>query len=445
MMGRTPAALRLERRVFLRALSLGLAAPFAARVGRLALAEPAPPATRLFVYYVPHGVPGEHFAPRGGTTMSRILEPLAPFAEHVSVIQGLSMNDGATNHGAIRATLTGFNDGAGADSIDRVVAKQLGTTACALGACPFLDGSGFTSDSFLIKEGGWVAPEPDPRKAADALFPAAAQAPDDALADEAAFRDEALALTEGELETLAASVAGLSGVESKLALHLDAVRTLKATSAGGGTTGGRPVLAAVEALGSDSATEPSHFGRVLDAQLELAAAALVAGAARVVTLQCLHVNSGLDMGFAGGPGIAKGHHDPISHSWDAAGRAEFAECQRYFYARLAEQLLGGLNVADPSDPGRTVLDNSLVLCLSEVSDGANHNSDASSIWVGGKEQPSSLPCVLIGGAGGRLATGGVVSVSRSHLDLLATVAAAMGAPVSELGGSAVNPITEVLA
>jgi hypothetical protein len=160
----------------------------------------------------------------------------------------------------------------------------------------------------------------------------------------------------------------------------------------------------------------------------------------------MYVNADLNMGFPGGPGVPKGHHEPVSHSWDDAGRAEFAQVQRWFYARLAEKLLATLIVSDPQDPEHSVLDNSLVAVLSEVSDGANHNSDASSVWLGGKEVPTSLPLVLIGGAGGYLKpAGGIAKVSALHTDLLATFAEAMRAPITSLGGSAVKAISELKA
>jgi hypothetical protein len=120
--------------------------------------------------------------------------------------------------------------------------------------------------------------------------------------------------------------------------------------------------------------------------------------------------------------------------------------QRWFYSRLAEKLLATLNQPDPQDMAHTVLDNSLVAVLSEVSDGANHNSDASSVYVEGVEKPTSLPIVLIGGAGGYLKpAGGIVSVSALHTDLLATFAEAMGAPITSLGGISVKPLAELKA
>jgi hypothetical protein len=262
------------------------------------------------------------------------------------------------------------------------------------------------------------------------------------------FRSAALGLTEKELTRLQAVTKELTSEQSKLQIHLDAIRQLKA----GGTApmtvscDQRPDLPAVAALAGADVLDPSQLGKVLDAQLEVAAHALLCGTASVITLQNMYVNADLNMGFAGGPGIAKGHHEPISHSWDTTGRAEFAVVQRWFYSRLAEKLLVTLNQSDPQDPEHTVLDNSLVAILSEVSDGANHNSDASPVWVDGKEMASSLPLVLIGGAGGYLKpAAGIAKVSALHTDLLATFAEAMGAPQAAMGPVAMKPIAELKA
>jgi hypothetical protein len=444
---------RLARRVFLSALGLGLSLPFAYRTARLAVAQAAPRPCRLFLFYLPHGAPSEYLDATsvGGTfdfdmAGKGVLGALAPYAAQTSVLRGVSMN-GATNHGAIRTMLTGGAEGEGSDSIDALIAAKLGVTAHVLGAVPYAKGSGFSSDSFLVKHGSWVRPEEDPARAADTLFQSlgtGSNTPDPAIA----FRQEALGLTERELVELQAATSGLTNEQTKLAIHLEAIRKLKS---GGGDTqqiscDARPSLPSLAALAGADVLDPTQLGKVLDAQLEVAAQALVCGTASVITLQNMYVNADLNMGFPGGPGIAKGHHEPVSHSWDEAGRAEFALVQRWFYSRLAEKLLATLSVSDPQDPEHSVLDNSLVAVLSEVSDGANHNSDASSVWVGGKEIPTSLPLVLIGGAGGYLKrAGGVVKVSALHTDLLATFAEAMRAPVSAMGTTAVKAIAELKA
>jgi hypothetical protein len=434
---------RLARRVFLSALGLGLSLPLASTSARLALAQTAARPKRLFLFYLPHGAPAEHFDPADA---NGVLGPLAPYMAQVSVLRGIGMN-GATNHAAIRTMLTGNPEGEGSDSIDALIAAKLGTTPYVLGAIPYAKGSGFTSDSFLVKHGSWVRPEEDPSRAADALFQslgAGAGVPNDATE----FRKAALGLTEKELTRLQAVTKDLTDEQSKLQIHLEAIRQLKAggTSSMAVSCDKRPDLPAVTALAGADVLDPSQLGRVLDAQLEVAAHALLCGTASVITLQNMYVNADLNMGFAGGPGVPKGHHEPVSHSWDVAGRAEFAAVQRWFYARLADKLLVTLNQTDPQDPEHTVLDNSLVAILSEVSDGANHNSNASGVWIDGKEIPTSLPLVLIGGAGGYLKpAGGIANVSALHTDLLATFAEAMGAPQATMGPVAMKPITELKA
>jgi len=440
---------RLARRVFLSALGLGLSLPLAYQSARLALAQTGARPCRLFLFYLPHGAPVEFFDPVAGDFDlggKGVLGPLAPYQPQVSVLRGLGMN-GATNHGAIRTMLTGNPEGEGSDSIDALIAAQLGVTPYVLGVVPYAKGSGFTSDSFLVKHGSWVRPEEDPARAAETLFQSLGTSP--GMPDDTAlFRAEALSLTERELEALSSVTKDLTDEQTKLAVHLDAIRKLKASGAGPAQVSctERPELPALAALAGGDVLDPSQLGKVLDAQLEVAAHALLCGTASVITLQNMYVNADLNMGFAGGPGIPKGHHEPVSHSWDAAGRAEFGIVQRWFYSRLAEKLLATLNQPDPQDMAHTVLDNSLVAILSEVSDGANHNSDASSVYIEGVEKPTSLPIVLIGGAGGYLKpAGGVVSVSALHTDLLATFAEAMGAPITSLGGVSAKPLAELKA
>ena len=457
---------KLGRRLFLGALGLGVSAPLALRMSRRAVALPTARPCRLFVMYIPHGMPIEHFAPTGSDgnltlnpSPNGILAPLEPYKKYLTFLSGIGMSGGASNHAAIRATLTGSPDGSGGDSIDALIGSKLGVGTHAMGTIPYSQGGGFFSDSFLLRQGTWVRPEVDPAKSADALFGGAVVMPGPMPAmpanDEAQFRKEILALTEKELQGIQNVLSGLTTEQNKLQIHLDAVRALKAKAGAGPGSGAvhcsaRPNLPAVAAVRGQNPLDPANFGLLLDANLEVAANALACGASTIITLQNMYANAGVNMGFAGGPGVPKAHHDPVSHSWDADGRAEFAACQRWFYERLTTKLIKVLaDTPDPVDtsaPDRNVLDNTLILVCSEVSDGANHNSDASEIYVGGKPINTSLPMVLIGGGGGYLKTGGrIVNVNRQHADVLATVADAMGARLSSIGGQAVSPIAEVKA
>ena len=68
------------------------------------------------------------------------------------------------------------------------------------------------------------------------------------------------------------------------------------------------------------------------------------------------------------------------------------------------------------------------------------------IPVRSDERTHHDPLVLIGGGGGYLKpAGGIVKVSAMHTDLLATLAEAMGAPVTSFGSVSAKPIAELKA
>ena len=202
-----------------------------------------------------------------------------------------------------------------------------------------------------------------------------------------------------------------------------------------GTARASPTVEALRTSGAN-VTDAANLAQVLDAQLELSAQALICGAARVITIQNLWATSDVNMSALG---IAKNHHDPVSHSWDATGRAEFARVQRFFVQHLVDKLLRTLQTADALDttaPGRTVLDNTLIYLFSEVSDGANHHSNKDTVWLSGKPYVSYLPAVTIGGGAGAIKTGKLFDFdNRSHGDLLYTLSEIAGVPRAPLAAA----------
>src|SRR6266487_812463 len=129
---------KLHRRTFLTALGLGISAPLALKMSRLAGAAPGPRPKRLFILFVPHGIPLEHFDPVTDNGDFNLMakgiggfSPLEPYKQYVTMVRGIGMADMASNHGAIRAALTGRNEGGdtegvSADSIDYLIAQGLG-------------------------------------------------------------------------------------------------------------------------------------------------------------------------------------------------------------------------------------------------------------------------------------------------------------------------------
>ncbi len=404
--------------------------------------------------FLPHGVPNEHYEVGESMDLAMsgegILSPLEPYRNYLQVLRGLS-NHVATNHEAITSVLTGRE---GDNSIDFQIANALGTTAHVLGAHPYrANSSGPGHDARLAYHGGWVTPVTNPADALDDLFAGLESSGDNSeeVVDEAEFRKEAIMLSESELETMQQELSGLTTEVNKLQVHLESLQALRAAQDGGGGIGvvscdTRPTLSSAEAMVGQDPFDMQNFGTVLDGHLEAAAHAFLCGTARVVTLQCMHANAQLNMDFPGGPGISKNHHDPLSHSWGADGRAEFAQVQKWFYSRLAEKFLSTLDQPDPADPEHTVLDNMTILTCTEIADGANHNSAAKEVWIDGQGEPSYLPWVLIGGGGGSLSGGRSVLVQdEDHRNVLAAVAASMGVTVESIGGSNVTPTAGVLA
>ena len=433
---------KLARRLFLKAVGAGIAAPLAMRMGSLAQAEATKAPVRLFVYYLPHGWPVEQ--------LDTVLDPLAPYAQQVTRVEGLRMNDGANNHAAIRAALTGFSEGGNTDSIDYLIANALSANAHVLGAMPY--DTWFTSDSWLAKHGGsFVRATESPLDAASEMLASTSANTgldtdeDDVAAQERAFRKLALGATESELETMQSTLDGLTREQNKLSVHLEAIRKLKAEQDVKlvNACAEAPARPALQAMEGRDALDPSNMRYTVDAHLEVAAEAMTCGSARVITMQNLWANSNVTFGFEGGPQVDKRHHDPVSHSSTPDGRAEYAQCQRWFLQRLSHMMLHALDVPDPFDANSTVLDNSIVYVCSEVSDGWHHNSDSREVWVDGKAYQSQLPAVLIGGGGGYLGGKDIVTANRNHLDLLVTLADAMGVSLSDVGGQSVNVIEEL--
>ena len=151
----------------------GLGSPLALRMARFGDSGARTAAPAPVVFYLPHGLPVEHYDPKGSAdsfalnmTGESVLGPLEPHKALVNVYRGLAIKD-MSNHAAIRYTLTG-NENAPL-SIDRAIAKGLGTQAVSLGVVPFQ--TYFGSDMYLMKDATWIRAEASPVAAADRLFP----------------------------------------------------------------------------------------------------------------------------------------------------------------------------------------------------------------------------------------------------------------------------------
>ncbi|MFN5976518.1 MAG: DUF1552 domain-containing protein [Planctomyces sp.] len=119
--------------------------------------------------------------------------------------------------------------------------------------------------------------------------------------------------------------------------------------------------------------------------------------------------------------VRDGHHELSHHQNDAAKMEKIARIDRYLVERLA-RFLGRLKAID--EGGRSLLDNSMILYGSAISDGNRHNHD-------------DLPILLAGGGGGTLKTGRYVKYEKDTPlnNLFLSMAHRMGASLDSLGDS----------
>jgi hypothetical protein len=436
---------------------------------------------------MPHGVPPEHYNPQvsAGDRSSfaldasniSILSPLEKYKSHVNIYQGFSY-PGAQTHEGILSCLSGIGSQSSGSidestprtTLEHVIANGLGISPLILGACshqPY----GLDKNGKLFWNGTAVDPQKNPAAAADKLFGNKGAQP--GAATDAELRRDLLALTASEIDGLRRELGSLTREQTKLQRHLEAVQSLKndGGSSGQSSCAAAPALPTVEMVraasagqnvdpsgGNDFFYQEKNFPLLLQAQLELAAHAIACNAARVVAVMPMFATCDFDFAFAQAPGS---HHTGLSHTQpqQAAGtspngapspanlnpatRANFAKAQLWFAQMLDKYVLQVLAGDDPSAPGQSILDNTLVYWMSEIGEGAMHTSKSTLIYP---PMQTYLPLVSIGKCGGALKTGQVVRFEpdRPATDLYLTFCKAMGLVTPSFGDSQ-QPVREVLA
>src|SRR5450432_838386 len=202
----------LERRMFLKALALGLTVPVAARLARTATAATAAAPKRFFLFYMPHGVAPEHYNPQVSDsdhtsfaldkTGISILGPLQKYNSYVNVYQGFNYPAGLQHSGIVNC-LSGLgtstpNTTDARTTLEHVIANGLGVKPLILGACshqPY----GLDDNGNLFWDGTAVDPQKNPAAAADSLFGTGKAPPVNA---DVQLRKDLLALTATEIQTL---------------------------------------------------------------------------------------------------------------------------------------------------------------------------------------------------------------------------------------------------
>ncbi|MCB9506727.1 MAG: DUF1552 domain-containing protein [Myxococcales bacterium] len=449
------AAPRLSRRRLLQSFAgAALALPFVEfAAGRPAAAMDGV-ARRLVVFYFPDGVAGRsangepslwHCTGSGSRfELGESLRGLSRHAGSCVFFNGVSMGptDSGSHPGGAKKLLTGADGGAG-ESIDQHLARSVGADRpfrhLYLGAMANYAGASGDKHISYPSAGVTIAPEDNPALAFERLFDGRGAAEDPG--DDAAARR-----TRSVLDTAMADLADLRGSldardRARLDDHLDALREVEARIA---TDVGGPVGScddpALDTHGYDPAAlyDPAQFPALLAAQTDLAVQAMACGLTSVAVIQASQHTSELVMSRFAGTEMYDPGYDMRSHQASHYGAShdrshrEFADylAQRAWWVDRFAALLDAL-AARPEGDG-TMLDHTVALLCSEVSDGNTHSHD-------------DMPFVVAGAGGGAIRTGQLIDHGGGrHSDLLLSIARAMGSPIDSFGWDCSGPIPGLL-
>lgn len=501
---------KLSRRVLLKALGMGIAAPLAFQFSQLARAQATRP-KRLILYYFPHGAAMEHLdmepylmkgnplfkdygvdpkSPKGGVHVASdytintrsgisMLSSLAPYRNQLSVVRGLYQSGEFQTHDSIKAILSGNGQGS---SLDQFVADELSMKSLFLGSVTRINNQIDATNGVLSRNAaGWRVPENDVVKAYDDIFGnLTGPTPNpNAESGDKTFRNLTLDLTIGEVTELRKAVAGLTQEESKLTGHLAALENIKSQGGGLGPGSGEACLAAPPvahmdewradkaAYMSNDGTEywqdgsldwraseqekKTNFTKLAESQAELAAYAVLCGHAEVVTIQNGWASCDYALPQLLPHRPADSYHNLVSHvsytgDLQFAPRIDLANVQGWFVSQVA-RMCEILSQPDPFDADHTALDNTIIYVFSEIGDSNMHNKALELNWsTQGDEQIFGYyPAFILGGGGGALAPGRLITVdNRPMADLLLTLAKAMGSSATNFNGMSSGVLGELL-
>lgn len=421
-----------SRRSFLRAAGVSLSLPLLpSLLPRDAWAQDGTPPVRLLYYYVPCGIHMAHWTPNAtgpGYDLPPILKPLASIQDKVSVISGLANMSGRDSRPGDHARGTGcfitcelptYGSVLLGPSIDQVVAASIGDQTPFPSLQLGIDGganSGNCDSGYACayqRSISWVndtTPLPkivDPRILFDQLFTGVG-GEDPVLAE----RRRQLKLS--ILDNVAQDATRL---QSRMAAS-DKVKLDQYL------TGVREVEKRIDALGTNVCVPPDRPGRGLDVPTrvdimsDLMKIAFECDLTRVITFMLANGGSGRSHSWIGTPG---NHHGFSHHQGNPASHLALSQINTWEIEVFASFLakLDGV-----SETNGTLLDNSLIMLGSEISDGNRHNHD-------------DLPVLLAGGGGGAVTPGRHIAFNVSDREpvanLLLSMADAAGVPLTRFG------------
>ncbi|MEX2262238.1 MAG: DUF1552 domain-containing protein [Bryobacteraceae bacterium] len=438
----TTRRLSISRRTLLRGAGVGLGLPWLeAMAPSSALASTGAPANpvRMAMLYMPNGVNTNEWSPRGAGrdfTLSPTLEPLQDLKDQVVVLSNLwnAASKGGDGHYVKEAailTCTTIKKTPGADlgngvSMDQVAAQragdrtplpslELGVTPVAIGVDAVV---GYTR--VYGSHIAWSNPvtplarEINPRSVYERLFRASSGPQGNSAKMDGLLLDRVL----GDARRLRAQVG--SEDRARLDEYLSLMRSLEERIERAGSATRTAWKARVpldpKALPTDRPADHAEHVRLM---MDMIATAFQTDTTRICTFMFGNAVSNVSFRFL--EGVSAGHHDVSHHQKDPDKLRQYQLVNRWHIEQYAYLLrkLKGMKEGDS-----TVLDNSMVLFGSALSDGQRHD-------------PHKLPLVLGGRGGGRIHAGQhlVYSEDSPLANLYVSMLDAFGTPVERFGDS----------
>jgi hypothetical protein len=442
--------MKISRRTLLRGAGVSLGLPWleammpTARAQSKAMKNPV----RMAMLYMPNGVNVAHWYPKGvgrDFQLSPTLEPLAGLTDQILVLSNL-WNAGAKGgdghyckESAILTCATikktpGVDIGNGT-SMDQLAAQKLGEQtpipSLELGIAPVAVGVdlavGYTriygSHISWSNASTPLARELNPRNVYERLFRAGSAQPGDAAKLDTLLLDRVL----GDAKRLRAEVGAADG--ARLDEYLSVMRSIEQRVQRDSGTEKRDwkprAQLKLEAAPTDRPSSHEEHCRLM---MDMIATAFQSDTTRISTFMFGNAVSNVSFRFL--EGVNLGHHDTSHHGKTEDKLRQYQIINRWHVTQYA-YLLNKLKSMKEGDS--TVLDNSMILFGSALSDGDSHN-------------PHKLPLVLGGRSGGRIASGQHLQYTEDTplANLFVSMLDAFGAPVERFADST-GPLPGVLA
>lgn len=456
----------LSRRTFLRGAGVALGLPLLEAMQPALAADAAAAPVRAAYLYFPNGAWMDAWIPKqtgADFELPFSLEPLEPVRDSVVVLSGLDKPYSRSGDGhyaktanfltglAVRKT-SGQDLNAGGASVDQVAAEHVGhltpLPSLELATDPVINGLD-RAVNYTRMYGSYISwrkadlPMPrliDPRAAFERMFgprdesgkplPQPSRSDDQSLLDAALddARDLSRKLGRGDRQKLEEYLDAVRGVERRLGYagaKADAWKPpTKPDKLVPPPAIARPdVLFTSSGNGGDGA--PAEGGKGIDPpelvrlMLDMIVLAFWTDATRNVTFMFANDVSPRNFSFL--DGVKENHHSSSHHTKQPAKIDAYKKITRWHVEQFAN-LLARLKSIQEGE--RSLLDNSMILCGSSLSDGDRHD-------------PNNLPILLGGGAGGRIKGGRHVASPKNTplCNLYVSMLECMGVPAERFGDS----------